>query len=183
MKMKTVKSIGLICVALLISAISGQAQSAAGNGIDRLDPALNSIVPADAKLEQLADTPGPGTREGPVWVKDGGYLLYSEISAKTIDKWSSTDEKVTVYLDKIDSDGLALDSQGRVTWAARASGGGQIGRLEKDGTRTALVTDSPELPVKRPNDLVYKSDGAIYFTDTDASTVACISSKTENSLC
>jgi len=169
MKIISAKSVALISTVLLLAAICGKAQTSAGNGIDRLDPALNAIVPADSKLEQLADTPGPGTREGPVWVKDGGYLLYSEISAKTIDKWNSADEKVSVYLDKIDSDGLALDSEGRVTWAARASSGGEIGRLEKDGRRTVLVKDSAELPVKRPNDLVYKSDGAIYFTDTDAS--------------
>jgi gluconolactonase len=169
MKIISAQIIALICAALLLAVMCGKAQSTATNGIDRLDPALNSIVPADAKLEQLADTPGTGTREGPVWVKDGGYLLYSEITAKTIDKWSSADEKVTPFLDKVDSDGLALDSQGRVVWAARASSGGEIGRLEKDGSRTVLVRDSPELPVKRPNDLVYKSDGALYFTDTDAS--------------
>lgn len=169
MKTISAQGVALICAALLLAVTCANAQTPAGNSIDRVNPAINSIIPADAKLEQLADSPGPGTREGPVWVRDGGFLLYSDISAKAINKWNSADEKVSVYLDKVDSDGLALDSQGRLVWAARATSGGEIGRLEKDGSRTAIVKDSAELPVKRPNDLVYKSDGALYFTDTDAS--------------
>jgi gluconolactonase len=149
------------------AVVSGSSQILVNKNIVRLDPAFDAIVKTDAKLEKLADTPGPGTREGPVWSRKGNFLLYSDMGAKGINKWSPGDGRVSVYQEKTDSDGLAIDRQGRVVWAARGPAGGEIVRLESDRSRTILVSDSADLPVKRPNDLVYKSDGALYFTDTD----------------
>ena len=64
------------CVFLLAtvggSLIRGQEQGT----VVRLDPALDSIIASDAKLEHLTDTPGLGTREGPIWIRKGEYLLY-----------------------------------------------------------------------------------------------------------
>jgi gluconolactonase len=167
MKKRWVEQVVLLVWVLFLIPICAMAQDASEKQIDRLDPAVDAIVPANAKLEKLADRPGPGTREGPVWDRKQGFLLYSDMANKAVNKWDPRDEKISVYLEKTGSDGLAMDPQGRLVWAARTEAGGEIGRLEADGSRTVLVGDSPELPVKRPNDLVYKSDGALYFTDTD----------------
>jgi gluconolactonase len=168
MKQRLAKQVVQVGWALLFFSTCGRAQVMPGNPIDRLDPALDALVPAHAKLEKLEDSTGPGTREGPVWDHKRGYLLYSDMGAKAVNKWDPRDQKVSVYLENADSDGLTIDLQGRLVWAARASKGGEIDRLEADRSRTVLVSDSLESPVKRPNDLVYKSDGALYFTDTDA---------------
>ena len=55
--------------------------------IARLNPALDEIVPMDAKVEKLADH--FGFLEGPVWVRKGGYLLFSDIPANVIYKVES----------------------------------------------------------------------------------------------
>src|SRR6266699_925677 len=68
--------------------------------IERLDPALDAIVPANAKLEMLkADY--FGNAEGPVWITQGqsGYLLFADISANKIYKWTP-DRKLSVFLDR-----------------------------------------------------------------------------------
>lgn len=167
MKMGLPKAAILLGLMFCLAAIRGDSQAPDGKAIDRLDPAFDAIVPAGAVLEKLADTPGPGTREGAVWSRQGGFLLYSDMGAQTVNKWDPADQKASVYLENADSDGLAIDRQGRLVWAARTDAGGEIIRLETDGRRTVLVSTSADLPVKRPNDLVYKSDGALYFTDTD----------------
>ena len=55
-----------------VSFIRAQEQGA----VVRLDPALDDIIAPGAKLEQLTDTPGLGTREGPIWIRKQNYLLY-----------------------------------------------------------------------------------------------------------
>ena len=54
--------------------------------IDRWDPAMDAIVPADWKIEKLAD--GFGWAEGPIWVKSGGYLLFTDVPGNKMWKWS-----------------------------------------------------------------------------------------------
>lgn len=153
----------------LIAAVLFLGQTALSPGqankdVIRLDPGLDTIVSADAKLEKLTDSPGAGTREGPVWSpQGGGVLYYSDMGKKNINKWNSSTNTVDVLQENTNSDGLALDEKGRILWAG---GLGQIIRLEPDGQRTVLATDSDGLPVKKPNDLIFKSDGSIYFTDT-----------------
>ena len=140
-------------------AVVTQAQE---SSVVRLDSALEDIVPPAARVEKLADSPGPGHREGPVWVRKGGYLLYSDLGAKAINKWNPADGQVSTFLENTDSDGVTLDRQGRIVWA----GGGQVVRVEKDGQRTVLASQYQGKPLNAPNDLIYKSDGALYFTDT-----------------
>jgi gluconolactonase len=144
-----------------------------GKQIDWFDPALNDIVSLDARIETLAD--GFKNLEGPVWVRKGGYLLFSDISSNVINKWNSADRKVSVFLDHSGftgadstttsqgSNGITLDRQGRVVFCA--TGDGQIVRLEKNGKRTVLASEYNGHRLNGPNDLVYKSDGSLYFTD------------------
>ena len=155
--------------------------------IVRLDPTLDDILAPDAKLESLGEH--FGLTEGPVWVRDArkGYLLFSDCAANVIYKWSSGDP-LTVFLEKsgytgkdvrnvgdqtfsgrlaillIGSNGLTLDAQGRLIITAMTDR--TVVRLEKDGTRTILADRYDGKRFSGPNDVVMKSDGAIYFTDS-----------------
>ena len=57
-----------------------------GATIDRWDPAMDAIVPKDWKIEKLAE--GFGWAEGPIWVKSGGYLLFTDVPGNKMWKWS-----------------------------------------------------------------------------------------------
>jgi gluconolactonase len=155
------------------------------NFIVRLNPALDEIVPADAKVEKLADN--FGFLEGPVWIRKGGYLLFSDIPANVIYKWSPDAGKVSIFLaysgftgaddtnvgmqlnngratvTLLGSNAVTVDPQGRIVYCAH--GDHQVVRVEADGRRTVLASEFEGKRLNSPNDLVYKSDGSLYFTD------------------
>ena len=139
----------------------------------RLDPALDAIVSADARVEKLAE--GFQFLEGPVWVRDGGYLLFSDPNANTIHSWSP-EAGLAVFKTKsgyagVDiadygqpgSNGLTLDREGRLTITEH--GNRRVTRLEKNGVLTVLADRYEGTRLNSPNDLVYRSDGSLYFTD------------------
>jgi gluconolactonase len=153
----------------------------------RLDPALDEIIDTTANAELLKGDYF-GFLEGPVWVQTGatGYLLFSDVPANAIFKWTSAGELSVFlaragftgtdlsragslyfngrfYLVELGPVGITLDRQGRVVFTAH--GDRAIVRLEKDGTRTVLANRYQGKRLNSPNDLVGKSDGAIYFTD------------------
>ncbi len=145
--------------------------------IIRRDPALDDIVPASARIEKLAA--GFLFTEGPLWVPrtatTDGYLLFSDPNANTIYRWSP-DGHVSVFRTKsgytgIDvgqygqpgSNGLALDREGRL--AINEHGNRRVTRLERTGALTVLADRYQGKRLNSPNDLVYRSDGALFFTD------------------
>ena len=155
------------------------APAAAGRGaqapresrIVKLDPALDAIVPPGALLEKVAG--GFGFAEGPVWTKQGS-LLFSDIPGNTIVRLmpngESTPFRRPIYYGTdyrqgfhIGSNGLTLDREGRVVIAEH--GNRRITRLETTGELTVLADKYDGKRLNSPNDLVVKSDGAIYFTD------------------
>lgn len=175
------KKLGII---VLLSAMGAVMAAGQGNPVVRVAPALDEIVPAGAKLEKVAGN--LKHLEGPVWVRRGGYLLFSDMDANVIDKWNPADGKVTVFLENsgfatqdelrlakaqaggkelLDSgsNGITVDPQGRIVYCTRGSR--QVLRLEQDGRRTVVASQFEGKPLNRPNDLVYKSDGSLYFTD------------------
>jgi len=146
----------------------------AGGKILRLDPALDAILPASATIEKVAT--GFEFTEGPVWVRDGNYLLFSDPNANMIYRWSPDDGAVSIYRAKSGyagtdigeyiqpgSNGLTLDRQGRLT--VDEMGRRRVVRIEKNGTVTVLADRYDGKRFNSPNDLVYRSDGALYFTD------------------
>jgi gluconolactonase len=154
-------------------AAIAQIQENAGGKILRLDGALDEIVPSTAKIEKLAS--GFQFTEGPIWVKDGGYLLFSDPNANKIYRWSP-DGRVSVFRTKsgytgVDvgeykqpgSNGLTIDRQGRLT--INEHGNRRITRLEKNGVVTVLADRYQGKRLNSPNDLVYRSDGSLLFTD------------------
>ena len=159
MKRLVIRSFVLSILGLAV--IAGACQAQAPGSIDRLDPAMDRIVASDSKLEPLADTPGQGPREGPLWIRNGGFLLYTDFAGNAINRWNPADGKATVFLEKSESNGLTLDREGRIVYAAK----GKLMRLEENGNRTVLASEYEGKPLNVPNDLVIKSDGVVYFTD------------------
>ena len=170
-----------ICAAAIGIAAQGQ------NTVVRLDPALDALIAPNTKAELLKGDYF-GAIEGPVWVDaGGGYLLFSDMAANVIYKWTPAGQ-LSVFLDKsgytgndlnnvggqytngrlhlllIGSNGLTLDRDGRLVIAGMTDR--NVTRLEKDGTRTVLADRYDGKRLNSPNDLVVKSDGAIYFTET-----------------
>jgi gluconolactonase len=141
----------------------------------RRDPAVDAIVPHEqgtVRIEKLAE--GFRFIEGPVWVPEG-YLLFSDPNNNVVYRWSPEGE-LSIYRTKSGysgfdigeynqpgSNGLALDKEGRLTLCEH--GNRRITRLEKNGVLTVLADRYQGKRLNSPNDLVYKSDGALYFTD------------------
>ena len=154
------------------SPVSTGSNSAAK--IVRLDPAFEKLVPADAKVEKLVD--GHRWVEGPVWNRKEGYLLFSDIPNNEIVKWQEgKGESVFMqpagYTGKEPftgpepgTNGLTYDSEGRLV--ACEHGDRRVSRLEADGkTKKTLADKYNGKRLNSPNDLVYKSNGDLYFTD------------------
>jgi gluconolactonase len=177
----------VVALTASVAGLRGQAPIESPFKIEKLDPALDEIVASDAKLETLGDR--FALTEGPVWVRDGqdGYLLFSDCAANVIYKWARN-RPLSVFLENsgftgkdsskvgaptsagrvaillIGSNGLALDPQGRLVVTAMADR--TVYRVEKDGSRTILTDRYEGKRFNGPNDVVVKSDGALYFTDT-----------------
>ena len=143
----------------------------------RADPALDEIVTPGTKIEKLAG--GFLFTEGPVWVPrtadSDGYLLFSDPNNNIIYRWTP-DGQLSIYRTKSGyagadigeygqpgSNGLTLDREGRLT--INQHGYRRVVRLEKNGQLTVLADQFEGKRLNSPNDLVYKSDGALYFTD------------------
>ena len=139
----------------------------------RQDPAINEIIGPNPKMFKLAE--GFQFTEGPVWARDGGYLIFSDPNANTQYKYAS-DGALSVFrhpsgysgadiaeYGQPGSNGLTLDRAGRLT--INEHGNRRVTRLEKDGTVTVLADRFEGKRLNSPNDLVYRSDGTLYFTD------------------
>jgi gluconolactonase len=142
----------------------------------RLDPGFDAIVSPGTTMETLKS--GFAFINGIVWVGEagGGHLLISDIPANVVHKWTP-DGKMSAFLEKPDwtlttgrpaaprfgANGITVDPQGRVVYAAEADR--TVVRLEKDGKRTILADRYEGKRLNSPNDLVFRSDGALYFTD------------------
>ena len=133
--------------------------------IEFLSDAMRRIVSSQQDAEELGSGfGGPhGPAEGPVWWKEGGYLLFSDIHASRRMKWEpgrgiSIDKEGTA-----NANGQTRDRQGRLVACHHFSR--CVDRLEADGSVTVIADRYRGLKLNRPNDVVVKSDGSIYFSD------------------
>src|SRR6478672_2038771 len=162
----------VVLAAMLILSIS----TAVSQEIQRLDPVLDQLVPASAKLERVA-TGFDKWSEGPVWTRDG-RLLFAVIPANSIMQWAPGKDahvfmKPSGYTGSTPyggpepgSNGMTLDPDGRVSVAGHARR--NVWRMESvdpHGTVTVLADSYQGKKLSSPNDLVYRSDGSLYFTD------------------
>jgi len=138
----------------------------------RLDPAIDEIIGPNPKVFKLAE--GFIFTEGPVFMRDGS-LLFSDPNKNRVYRYAA-DGALSIFRDKsgydgadIDeygqpgSNGLTLDPQGRLT--VNQHGNHRVVRVEKDGRETVLADSFEGKRLNSPNDLVYRSNGDLYFTD------------------
>src|SRR5712675_2589686 len=133
--------------------------------VDQLDPALEKIISTAEPINSIADGMGGplGPVEGPVWWKEGGYLLFSDIHASKRMKYAPG-QGVTVFQEKTNqANGLTRDLQGRLLACEHDSR--RVTRQELDGSITVIANSYQGRQLNRPNDVVVRSDGSIYFTD------------------
>ena len=162
----------LFPLAIAVACGGPDEPAAPGAGaILRVDPRLDALVPADARIEKLAD--GFVFTEGPVWIQSESRLLFSDVRANAIYQWTEA-EGASAFIDpvfegdvtgrrSVSSNGLTLDAEGRLIICEH--GNRLISRLEADGTRTTLVDNYQGGRLNSPNDAVYSTDGWLYFTD------------------
>lgn len=140
--------------------------------VERLDPALDKLLAPEARMEKLAF--GFDWSEGPVWVKKGEYLLFSDVPRNVVFRWKEGEGTKDFLIPsgytgsvprggEPGSNGLTLDAKGRLVLCQH--GDRQVARLEKDGSFHPLARYHKLRKFNSPNDLVYKSNGDLYFTD------------------
>ena len=139
----------------------------------RFDPQLDGIIAPNTPIEVLAS--GFEWSEGPVWVKDGGYLLFSDVPKNTIYKWTEN-SGLSVFLkpsgytgaggygNEPGSNGLTLDARGRLI--ACEHGDRRLSAMPLGGGGKVTLADGHQgKRFNSPNDVVVHSDGSFYFTD------------------
>jgi gluconolactonase len=159
------RMLALSAAASGLAASGFRASAQAAKRIDQLDPALEKIISTSEPIKELASGFGGdlGPAEGPVWIKEGGYLLFSDIHNSRRMKYTPG-QGVSVFLQPTDrANGLTRDLQGRVLAAEHDTR--RVTRRELDGSLTVIAASFQGQRFLRPNDVVVKSDGAIYFTD------------------
>ncbi|MCI0369901.1 MAG: SMP-30/gluconolactonase/LRE family protein [candidate division NC10 bacterium] len=167
--------VALVAPLHFVPAAGAQQKSPSANfgTIVRLDPRLDRLVPRDAVLERIAG--GFAWVEGPAWSRAGGFLLFSDIPNNSVFKWREG-AGVGLFLKpsgytgtapfvgrEPGSNGLTFDAAGRLVLCEH--GDRRIARLETDGRKTTLVDRYEGRRFNSPNDLVFKSNGDLYFTD------------------
>jgi gluconolactonase len=174
---KVFRALVLGVSAVASGAFLVKAQQTVSMAVERLDPDLDMIVPPQPVLEKVATGPGFKWTEGPVWIP-AGYLLFAEIPSNSIRKWTPGGG-VSVFMQpsgwksstpytgpEPGSNGMTLDRRGRLTVGGHAQR--DVWRLESldpKGQITILADTYQGKRLNSPNDLAYKSDGALYFTD------------------
>ncbi len=163
----------LLAVTALHSAIAQPPFPTIGQ-IVRVDSRFDKLVPADAKIEVLAS--GFTWSEGPVWVKNGNFLLFSDVPENTVYKWTEKEgikpflkpsgyTGVGNYSQEPGSNGLTIDAQGRLI--ACEHGDRRISALPLDGSggKRTLADNYNGKKLNSPNDVVAHPNGSYYFTD------------------
>jgi gluconolactonase len=139
--------------------------------IEQLAPELEKIISPSEPIQQLADGfGGPlGPAEGPVWWKEGQYLLFSDIHNNKRMKYVPG-QGVSVFQEPTNrANGLTRDLKGRLVACEHDTR--RVTRQELDGSLTVIANSFQGRRLNRPNDVVVKSDGCYYFTDPNAGIV------------
>jgi gluconolactonase len=166
-----VKILVLLSLAAIAMAQMAPVRPSIGR-IVRENPLIDQLLGSEATIEVLAS--GMAWSEGPVWVKDGKYLLFSDIPNNSVMKWSEKDglslflkpsgyTGIGPYSREPGSNALILDAEGRLVSCEH--GDRRVSVLTKGGGKRTLVDNYQGKRLNSPNDLVYKSNGDLYFTD------------------
>ena len=129
--------------------------------VEQVSSELERIVSTDQDVEVLGT--GYVGGEGPLWWAADNSLLFSEVRGSRRRKWSASEGVSLVQEPTNNANGLTWDPQGRLVMCE--GGARRVSRVEHDGSVTVIANNYHGRPLNRPNDVVVKSDGSIYFTD------------------
>lgn len=140
--------------------------------IERLDPGFDSLIATNTVIEKLAD--GFEWAEGPVWIKKGNYLLFSDVPKNVVFKWKEGEGiseylKPSGYTGKTNrggepgSNGLTVDRDGRLVLCEH--GDRRVAYVAGDGVKHSIAWQYRGRRLNSPNDAVFNQKGDLYFTD------------------
>lgn len=152
-------------------AVQSRVYPALGS-IERLDPALDALVPSETRIEKLVG--GLEWAEGPVWDRKTGMLLFSDIPRNVVFQWLENVGTRDYLLPsgytgsagrggEQGSNGLTFDRDHHLVLCQH--GDRCVARLENDGRFTPLAKYYTHRRFNSPNDLVFRTNGDLYFTD------------------
>jgi len=144
-------------------ALSGLVSGYSGAAGPTPTPVGSEIVASGAQLQRLAS--GMQFIEGPIWIPASGSLVFSDINANEMKRWSPAAGLLTFRKPSNKANGNALDRMGRLVTCEH--GARRVSRTQADGTVVTLVERYQGKRFNSPNDVVVKSDGTIWFTDPD----------------
>lgn len=174
--MKTGRILFLLLLACVFARWAVSQRETTGS-IEKLSPDLDRLIAPNSAIERVASGPGFKWTEGPVWIHSG-FLLFAEIPSNSIRKWTPG-AGVTIFLQpsgytgsqpyggpEPGSNGMTLDARGRLTIAGHARRNiWRLETLDPHGQITVLADTYRGKRLNSPNDLVYRKDGSVYFTD------------------
>jgi gluconolactonase len=149
----------------LIAVGGHRASAQPAKRIEQYAPELDSIISRSEPVQELASGTGGtlGPTEGPLWWKEGGYLIYSDIHNNRRMKYVPGQGASVAQQPVNRSNGLTRDLQGRLVACERVTR--RVTRQEPDGSITVIAGSFQGRPLNIPNDVIVKSDGSIYFSD------------------
>jgi gluconolactonase len=168
----------LVISGLLLFSCNASKEVKTIGSIERIDPAINDIISENAVVEILAD--GYDWTEGPLWIESQKMLLYSDVPKNVVHKWTE-ENGAEVYLTpsgytgtaptksgEPGSNGLVLDNDGRLVLCQH--GDRRISRMDAPldqpkSAFTALAAGYEGKKFNSPNDVVFRSNGDLFFTD------------------
>jgi gluconolactonase len=167
------KPVALLTLALSALLVAPAQMTETLGRIERMDPRFDAIVAPGTVIEKVAD--GLAWAEGPVWDAADRSLLFSDVPRNAIFRWRA-DAGVALYLSRSGysgdgpfagrepgSNGLTFDREGRLVFCQH--GDRRVVRRENDGRLTVLADRFQGKRLNSPNDLVYASNGDLYFSD------------------
>jgi len=131
------------------------------SGIEILDESFREVLREDSVVRQICD--GLQFTEGPVWIAGSKSLLFSDIPADTIYRWTQADGKSVFRRPSHNANGSTLDAKGRLLTCEHGSR--TLTRTEASGQVVTIASSYQGRKLNSPNDVVVKSDGTIWFTD------------------
>ncbi len=145
--------------------------------IERLDPRIDAIIPRGAQIEHIAT--GLTWAEGPLWVESENMLLCSDVKMDRIHKWTE-EEGLSIYIEPSGFTGVTSDSRERGSNGLVLNPEGELVMCQHGNRQIAKMAAPLDAPVSEfipvvsnydfkkfnsPNDLIYDSQGNLYFTD------------------
>lgn len=133
--------------------------------IESMAPELANIIGANEPIRELATGYGGdiGPAEGPLWISEGRYLLFNDIHTARRIKYTPGGGASVAMEKTNEANGMTRDLQGRIISAEHLTR--RVTRYEPDGSLTVVANSFQGKRLLRPNDVIVKSDGTIYFTD------------------